>query len=494
MRKTGFLQEKRQVIPRWHLYSMAQRLQLIEPINNSTQQHSNKDFVDKEQLWKDNKTLTHACDLVGTSIVLKKFDNILAKKASQYIIKYYPKSYGLALESANFFLKNKNNKFDNIPTRDAIRKKISSIKKRVRNYCINPILWMDLAFFYAQLGQNDSAKKCVTIALSINKENRYLLRSASRFFLHIKDHQSALKCIRNSEASPYDPWLVSAELAIANSINKTPKFIKQAKDFINNNYPSFHISELSCALGTIELENGAIKKSKKLFREALYEPTENALAQVVFIKNSKSLSIPINIHIINKQIYNFESKASSFFEKGEYKKSLTEIEQWLQYQPFSAEPAIRGSYIASVALGNFKKAINIIEKGKQASPNDFILNNNHIFSLASLGDTSEAQKILSQLNISGLNEFDKNVLKATEAVINFRNQKISEARKLYVEATTFFKNQKNEHSEAIAKLFWAREENIIKSSEAQKLKKEVLDISKKFPELSFATDKILGRK
>ncbi len=492
MRKTGFFQKKRQVIPRWHLYQMAQRLHLIESIDSSTQHYNKtKDFLDKEQSWQDNKTLIHACDLVGASIVLKEFDNIFAKDAAKYIINYSKKS-GLALESANFFLKNNNYKFDTIRTPDIIFKNISSFKKKVRDYCMNPILWMDLAFFYAQLGQNDSAKKCVTTALSINKDNRYLLRSASRFFLHIKDHQSALKYIRNSEASPYDPWLVSAELAIANSMNKTPKFIKQAKGFINNSDPSFHISELSCALGTIELENGATKKSKKLFKEALYEPTENALAQVVFIKNSKNLSIHINISSL--QDFNFESKACAFFKDGKYKKSLTEIEQWLQYQPFSAEPAIEGSYIASVALGDFRRAINIIKKGKQASSKNFILNNNHIFSLASLGDTSEAQKILNQLNINCLDEFDKNVLKATEAVINFRNQEIPKGRQLYKESTAFFKNKKFEQSEAIAKLFWAREESIIKSGEAKKLKKEVLDISKKFPELSFATNKIFGRK
>ena len=485
----------RQVIPRWHPYSVAVWLNTTKSINiflNNNNQ--DLEFLKKVAAWHNNKSLVYACDLLGSAIALKIFEDVSVKKAAKQIIRNRHKVSTIALKSAYYFLSphKKSSNFQLIElSNNKYYEIIASIKYRVRSYPRNPILWMDLAFWYVVLGQKDQARKCVNVALSLNKKNRYLLRCASRFFLHDNDPEFALRCIRKSDITSYDPWLIAAEIAISDLMNKSSKYIKSAREFIDNDsIDRFHISEVASALGTVELKNGSIKTGRKLFRASLDVPTENSLAQAICLKKQFGNldKIVVNTHVER----DFESKARLFFEKGKYKKSILEIEEWIKYQPFSSKPSVFGSYIASVVLSDFRTAIELTQKGMRSSPNDFVLNNNYAFSLISLGNIEEAENILNKFRIESLKVGEQNVLKATRAVINFRKKNFKIARQFYSEAIRYFKKEKDYHSATIATLCWSREESLAKSEKAQELKEETMNMATKneFNELIFAVKKI----
>ncbi|MCA9468522.1 MAG: hypothetical protein KC643_24205 [Nitrospira sp.] len=487
----------RQVIPRWHIYPMARWLGVTAslkepPLSNG----EDKDYFERVQDWQEKGKISHAADLVGSALVLNNFDDPIAIEAAKFILKNRKKATESLIEISENFLRIVQKvpfPIPNIILPEELKKYyfgISTIKKRIREYPRNPILWMDLAFYYSALGQSKQAEDAVLVALSLNKQNRYIIRSGARFFIHNKTPDRALLLLRQSEVLLRDPWVLSAEIAISDSLNRTSKRMKLAKQMIDSkNFPSFHVSELASAIGTMEIKSGAIKKGKKLFTIALQDPTENVFAQAVFLKTllgePKVIPPPSNLE------HSFEAQTRIEFQNGEFQNSLESAKKWFAYQPFSSRPASAASYVASVALGDFDEAARIARMGLMASPGEFLLKNNLAFSLASMGETNQSREILSTIEDSSVKETYKGVLSATLGVVSFREGKILEGRKLYEKAIESFKKQGDSRSEALAKFFWAREERIVKSPEGNKLMEEALKLARKLKigELLFQNEK-----
>ena len=59
--------------------------------------------------------------------------------------------------------------------------RIAILKGKIRTYPRNAINYLDLALAYSAIGQNSQARKAVYISVVLAKNNRYVLRSASRF-------------------------------------------------------------------------------------------------------------------------------------------------------------------------------------------------------------------------------------------------------------------------------------------------------------------------
>jgi len=475
----------RQVIPRWHTYPLARwlgvtKFHAIGPKKRSL----DEDYGERVRAWQEMGKISHASDLVGNALVLNNFDDQIATEAAEFILRNRPHATEPLIEVTTTFLRLARN--EPFPLPDIIlpedTKKfhiaIANIKKRTREYPRNPILWMDLAFYYSTLGQNKAADNAVKVALSLNKENRYLLRSSSRFYIHNKTPDKALSFLRKSSVGQHDPWLLAAEIAISDILSSPSKRHKTAKDLVvSHSIPQYHLSELASVLGTIELKNGSWKRGKKLFAFALEDPTENVVAQAIFLNSL--LGDPIIILRPEHLPDSYEAQTRVRFQKGDFQGSLEAAKKWFAYQPFSSRPAVAASYIASVALGRFEEASRIAKMGQAASPDEFMLKNNRAFSLASLGKTEEAKKVLETVFESKLPEPEKNVLAATRGVIEFREGNFEQGRKYYKTAIDSFKRHKDMRAEAVAKFFWAREEKIIKSPEAMGLMEEAEKLSKK---------------
>jgi hypothetical protein len=76
--------------------------------------------------------------------------------------------------------------------------------------------------------------------------------------------------IRTAASTPYDPWLAAAEIALGSLAGGGPMFGKAGRRLIESeSHSPFQTSELSSALGTIELESGKNAMAKKLFLGSL---------------------------------------------------------------------------------------------------------------------------------------------------------------------------------------------------------------------------------
>ena len=144
------------------------------------------------------------------------------------------------------------------------------------------------------MGQNDKARMAMLVALSLSNGNRFILRAASRCFMHINEPDIALDILNRSGLCDFDPWITSAEIAISDGFGLKSRCLGKSKHIISDNtITQFSRSELAAGLATIELKAGALKKAKKLMRQAIIAPTENALAQVEWLSRQIKQSIPL---------------------------------------------------------------------------------------------------------------------------------------------------------------------------------------------------------
>lgn len=310
---------------------------------------------------------------------------------------------------------------------------IQQLRRKLSDHPRNAIRWIDLALEHTVLGNPKQAARAMSIAMNLAPEDRFVLRAASRFYVHRGELDRAHGLLIRADSTRVDPWLVAAEIATASAADVKAKHIKVGRAMIENR--KFHprqVSELASALGTLEHETGGRRKSRRLFSKALEDPTENSVAQAEWAFNNEGVWIAdVDTRRVKRL---FEAQACAKLVSGEWAESLDQSLKWLSDQPFSSRPAQLASYIASSILENYDKAVEILDKARKPNPRDPGLLNNLAFAYASQGRIDLAEAALSEIGDANLDERERIVVTATKGMIAFRRGKSDEGRTLYHEA------------------------------------------------------------
>ncbi len=327
--------KNRQIIPRWYPFEYARSMGEINGTGTLIKSADTESLIYKlkEIEWEASYQLPLAVDFVTTALILNDFDNEKAKKAATYIISNKKFLSNLAIEATETFLRNGKQlsslEFDLPATKNHvhIHNKIAHLKKCVRAYPVNPIPWADMAFYYSIINQIEKAHKCVTTALNLAHENRFVLRSIARFFLHIKEPDRALYHLRNAEITWRDPWLLATEISISEAFKLKPKTIREAKSIAASSDSSPRdLTELYGALGTLEANSGETKKAKRMFLSSLEDPNENAFAQAEWIASKIGLNVDRKFYPEIDAL--FEADARLYLRDGDFKKSFDGGSDW----------------------------------------------------------------------------------------------------------------------------------------------------------------------
>ena len=127
----------------------------------------------------------------------------------------------------------------------AVRTRIQPLKKRVRANPRDALAWLEMGRIHATVGNHERAVRAVRVAASLAGENRFVLRSASRFYLHAGDLDLAHDVLRRSPRTKFDPWLSAAEIATAQVAAIVPRTIRTGKGLSEGGAFSDHaLSEL----------------------------------------------------------------------------------------------------------------------------------------------------------------------------------------------------------------------------------------------------------
>jgi len=449
--------DKRRIVPRWRSLEVAQvtgELSLLRKASAPLPFHS-KMFIDEQiKAWTSNRDIQHAGDLLSAAYVLGLEGEF--RDVAQFLLNSELDKNSAIRKVAGKIIHPERNKIElfadeitkvsDVLDHSKYHGEIARYRSYLRNEPKNPIAWIELGRLYSMVNLISKAEKCVQRALSLNKDNRFIVRSASRFYHHIYPlEDKALHVVKNSKFLKDDPWLVSAEIAYSTILERHSKLTKFGADFVKlNNQDHFSTTELNSALGTVELNEGSIRQAKKYISTSLIRPNDNSIAQASWIAKDVN-GININLAKYNLPLA-FEAEAQISFTDKKYKDAFNHAVNWLADEPFSSRPIKFASAIASIYLEDPAKGMDLLRLGLNINPDDPHLNNNLIYYLAKDDQVQEATRLFeSKLrhHIEGDIEVDPYVVIATAGLLQFRRGYPEEGRKYYARAIELIKQRPN---------------------------------------------------
>lgn len=442
---TSFKEEEtRNVVPNWRDYYKTARLGEFGSTFVNVRLPELFPIDEYIRSWQENHSIPFAGDLVSAAILNGHHSSPDVLDAANFIVAHPDESTSILLKTAKSLVATPeekaaaaqlsvSQKIDNIKNQeDSVKQEIKLLKKSRDYCCYNPIAYCELARCYVTLGQFDKAKNAIEIALHLAPGHRYVCRSAARFFLHIHDDDRARSVIAKNPSLLKDPWLLASEIAINTLMNRTSRHIKTGSELIaSSNHSPFSISELSSAIGSLEMINGNKKKCRSYFKTALVKPNDNSLAQAQFLlsKNSDlTFEFGDNLSLPNA----FEADALSAYITDDFSKSLVAAVDWIDDMPFTRRPIQFAANIAYSFLKEYDIAANILDLGLKANPNNPILLNNKAYACALGGRIVDAERAIAEAKKSQDLSSDARVcITATEGLIEYRKGNIDAGRSLY---------------------------------------------------------------
>ena len=441
---TGFTtNQARFVIPRWRTLEETFRAgelapSTLHPTHPPAPHHYNQ-IAKTRATWERCPTVFSASDFIGAAIFYNRpheaLDAIEFLNRESAITEPLRESIEFALP--DYFDSPPPSPPSTLSIREKAEHRINELRAKIRIEPKRPITQVDLALAHSTLGQKDKAALHITIAQQLAPNDRHVLRSSSRFWMHVRDYDQAHHILTKSDRTRSDPWLMSAEVAVANNIGKTPSFTEEARKLISEqSFPDSHISELASAVATVDWYRGSMPRAKRLLDRSLQDPTENSLAQAIWI------AIKDGDMATDKPLPTFtnayEARSYEYFAQGEWEKAVKECEGWQRDQPFSPDPGIEGSFILISALDDFGRARDFIEASLLANPSDPFLHNNMAVALIHLNDLTAAKRHIRLTDPAEAEEEYRNIVRvgklATEGLWNYRNGDSVRGSQLYSDA------------------------------------------------------------
>ena len=436
---TGFSSDAdRKVIPRWRTFRATLGLGELDTVDVALKhQEVATDFLaSKIVSWHKKQTTAYAADVVGAAVVLGRESEVA--DAANFLLQNNLDTWPWGRELASRVL-NSNQERDSTPPlpRETRKAELHLLVRTLRQLLgvepRDPITWVDLSRAYAALGLRAQAGRCMSVALQLARDSRFVLRSGSRLWVYLDDPGKAHNIITRARKTRYDPWLLAAEIATAGAAGRTPRFTKASRRMLGSvQLGARHLSELASALGTLELSAGNIKRARRLFAKSLETPTENSIAQAAWASRHHDAVQFDECHL--QRPNTFEARSWTYYGQSHWDDVVKQCSFWQFDQPFSSRPGIHGSYVAAIAREDYLTSKEFALRGLDANPTNTILLNNLAFALINLGDIDGAKDALSKINQSQISKESQTALTATRGLLKFRTGCAVQGRQLYAEA------------------------------------------------------------
>jgi tetratricopeptide (TPR) repeat protein len=355
----------------------------------------------------------------------------------------------------------------------------------------NPIAWSDLARRYTALGQFDQAEHALGIARSLAPLSRYLLRSAARFYTHIRKPEVAFATLSECPRTEFDPWLMAARLSVGSLAQAKNQSVRTARRLLeDDNFRPIERADLASELATFELRAGSDRKARSLFARSLVAPTDNSLAQVEWASHRMAL---LEVRLGEQPVaFPAEAYTRSASERGEWEEVLVHAHAWIEDQPFDTAAANMASYACAVGLEDWSRAIAFAQLGLRAQPRDPALLNNLAYALLESGRVEDAATQLSLIDPAAAPRAQRVALLATHGLLQYRLGDPAAGRAGYEAAIKLARQVRNSRAEAMAKALLLREQiGSVSRDDALAMLKEAIEIARKINDPGL--DGVVGR-
>jgi hypothetical protein len=491
---TSPFEKKRLMVPRWRSLALTLRsLELASPERRNAASDRyvlSTQFRRRLEAWRMNPSLVTAAELVETSIVEGEEGEAVPAARSLLLPDFH--ATPLIKRQAALLLTRAGH-VDEVPgvLRLAQQESAGIWRRRTRLHPHDSLAWVELARCQTILGQRELAKRSMMVALQLTPNNRHVLRSASRLFLHIDDPERAHAIILRSPATRTDPWLISAEISLSQIVGERPTLYKKGLSLLDqkNQIPR-QITELAGAIATTELLDGSRRKAGRFFRQSIIDPNGNALAQAEWATPCYGSELVTNSRLAAADEAS-EARAFHLYREGRFKEVILACEGWASEEPFSIRPYEFSSGIAGM-LDEYEMSDELGKRGLAIRPDAATLLNARAFAHASMGKVQEAEKILRRISIAE-GEHQWYVTQANRGLLAFRTGNIGFGMTLYRNAIEGFRRKGNYHAATLAAIYFARESARANIPQARPLiaeaRKEVDKTNAPDAKLVFATIK-----
>lgn len=336
---------------------------------------------------------------------------------------------------------------------------LARLRQQLAHQPRDPIAWIDLARLHTICGSHEKARKGVDIALQLAPDSRFVLRSAARFFSHVREHERAEHLLRRSPRTAGDPWLMATIVSLQAILDRTDDAKRGLKMLATKRFSPADTSELACALGTLELSQGRFRQSRNLLSQGLITPNDNSVAQALWVVTTFSFPISAREEWLSGD-FAAEARVYRHYIDGNFEAARDDCLVWQEDEPFSSRPWVAASYVAGL-LEEWDHAVALATNGLANDPNDVALRNNLAYALMGKGAISTASTILYQLikDEQRDGECIGAHTKANLAMHAYRTGDPTLAEKLYRDAFRDFASRGNAGSEGAASVManFARE-------------------------------------
>lgn len=296
----------------------------------------------------------------------------------------------------------------------------------------DPLAWVELSFLQTKKGHLEAAMRSMSVALQLSRNNRHVVRSAARLFLHQGDADKALNVVRQSEAVKIDPWIMASEIALSQVTQRQSRHIKEGKRLVEGEtFSARQITELAGSIGTEEIVSGNRKNAKKLFRLSMMDPTGSSAAQGEWATPSIGAEL-ISETRLSTTFENAEALAFHAYRTKRFGAIATHCWNWAENDPFSIRPFEFGA--ASVGfIEQFDEVIAFAQRGLSIKPDSANLLNGLAFAKASLGLVDDASAALSKVPLHQ-DPVQAVIYIANQGLIEFRTSQCEKGIERYKEA------------------------------------------------------------
>ena len=286
--------------------------------------------------------------------------------------------------------------------RDATEEEAATVDERVRQLRhllriapANSIALLDLAQAQLVAGKERAAERLLKSALQTMPNDRIVLRTLARFYVHIGQPDKAHALIASHPRSATDPWLMASEIALSEVADTSSPLVNKGQRLLKTNaFADSHVTELAGAIASLELSHGKIKFARDLYRIALKQPNDNVLAQALM--NQEWLGIAVSSAQIESQRTSAsEAKLLNAWMQFDHANAETHAIAWAKEEPFSSRPIQFTSFI-QIARGDYEGALKQTASGLLSNPRDGGLMANRAFTLAAVGRTADAEALLKK--------------------------------------------------------------------------------------------------
>lgn len=479
--------QSRLLVPRWRSLLMTAasgELGSASSASLATTPDLSPDFLVHLERWNLSPTLVTAAELVESAILsAREMDGV---SAAQTILDDESTAAPLLkAQAASLLLRA--GMTDKVPERYRRPRSTDAgqARRALRIHPRDALAWVELAFAQTVAGHPRAAEQSMAVALQLSPHNRHVLRSASRLLLHLGKKDQAHDLLVRNVATRSDPWLVAAEIALAEVAERDPRFYKTAFSLLDNkSFSPHHLTELAGAAGTRELIDGNRKKAKRLFVQSVIAPTGSSLAQAEWATPTLGVEIIETKHAATAT-EPFEANALHLYREGQFSEVPESCEKWSEIEPFSIRPFEFGS----IAAGNaelFGKAMALASEGLRRRPSSPLLLNCFAFAAASKDQTDDAADALRKVNVDQAEPRIKFLTLANLALTSFRGGSTDEGAILYRTAIEGFARAGFRANSATARVYFAREALRAQLPNAKVLVKEAQDAVRSFPAIEAA--------